>query len=176
MTLYDFCGLIGRGFNKFVIDPIKKCSVGKHGDKVHFGRGCRFFGIRNVMLGNDVALGEQNLLICTRAQIHIGDHVITGPKVTMITGGHRTDLKGIPMSMITNKDKLPENDQDIVLIGDNWIGANATILKGVTIGEGAVVAAGAVVTKDVPPFAIVGGVPAKIIKYRFEGEKNNATV
>lgn len=51
--------------------------------------------------------------------------------------------------------------------GDNWIGANATILKGVTVGFGSVVAAGAVVTHDVLPYSIVGGVPAKILSMRF---------
>ena len=56
---------------------------------------------------------------------------------------------------------------DIVVDDDVWIGHHATILTGVHIGQGAVVAAGAVVSKDVPPYAIVGGVPAKIIKYRF---------
>ena len=58
----------------------------------------------------------------------------------------------------------------VVIGNDVWIGARATILEGVTIGDGAVVAAGAVVTKEVPPYAIVGGVPAKIIKYRFDEE------
>jgi virginiamycin A acetyltransferase len=53
---------------------------------------------------------------------------------------------------------------------DVWVGANATILSGVTIGDGAVVAAGSVVVKSVPPYAIVGGVPAAIIKYRFPAE------
>lgn len=53
---------------------------------------------------------------------------------------------------------------------DVWIGAQATIMSGVTIGQGAVIGAKALVTKDVPPYAIVGGVPAKVIKYRFEKE------
>jgi acetyltransferase-like isoleucine patch superfamily enzyme len=57
-----------------------------------------------------------------------------------------------------------------VIGNDVWIGANAVILRGVTIGDGAVVAAGAVVNKDVPAYAIVGGVPAKVIKYRFDQE------
>ena len=57
---------------------------------------------------------------------------------------------------------------DIIVEDDVWIGYGATILSGVHIGQGAVVAAGAVVSKDVPPYAIVGGVPAKVIKYRFE--------
>lgn len=53
---------------------------------------------------------------------------------------------------------------------DVWIGIGCTVLSGVTIGDGAIIAAGAVVTKDVPPYAIVGGVPAKIIRYRFPQE------
>ena len=57
---------------------------------------------------------------------------------------------------------------DIVIDDDVWIGYGATILSGVHIGQGAVIAAGAIVTKDVPPYAIVGGMPARIIKYRFD--------
>jgi acetyltransferase-like isoleucine patch superfamily enzyme len=68
-----------------------------------------------------------------------------------------------------NHDLIPENGRKNhyapIKLGKNvWIGSNATILSGVTIGDWAVVAAGAVVTKDVPPYTIVGGVPAKIIK------------
>lgn len=59
---------------------------------------------------------------------------------------------------------------DIVLEDDVWVGYGATILSGVRIGQGAVIAAGSVVNKDVPPYAIVGGVPAKVIKYRFSPE------
>lgn len=59
---------------------------------------------------------------------------------------------------------------DIIVDDDVWIGQRATILSGVHIGQGAIVAAGAVVTKDVPPYAIVAGVPAKVIKYRFDPE------
>lgn len=72
------------------------------------------------------------------------------------------------MIAVTDKDKLPENDQDVVFEGDNWIGANAIILKGVTVGKGSVISAGAVVTHNVPAYAIVGGVPAKVIRMRNE--------
>ena len=60
--------------------------------------------------------------------------------------------------------------QDIIIDDDVWIGYGATVMSGVHIGQGAIVAAGAVVTKDIPPYAIVGGVPAKVIKYRFNYE------
>ena len=62
----------------------------------------------------------------------------------------------------------------IVIGNDVWVGANATILSGVTIGDGAVVAAGSIVVKDVPPYSIVAGVPAKVIKYRFSQEVINS--
>lgn len=103
----------------------------------------------------------------TRAKIYIGDYVMTGPHITIITGDHRTDLIGRYMISVTDTEKLPENDADVVLSGDNWIGANVTILKGVTIGKGVIIAAGSVVTKDVPAYEIWGGIPAKKLKSRF---------
>ena len=63
-----------------------------------------------------------------------------------------------------------ESDKPIVIGNGVWIGMRCLILDGVTIGDGAIVAAGAVVTKDVPPFAVVGGVPARVLKYRFSHE------
>lgn len=72
-------------------------------------------------------------------------------------------------SLIKDYWNWPQNDiiQPVVIENDVWIGSNAVVLQGVTIGTGAIVAAGAVVTKDVPPYCIVGGVPARIIKRRF---------
>jgi acetyltransferase-like isoleucine patch superfamily enzyme len=73
----------------------------------------------------------------------------------------------LPSANLTTLDVVNPKG-DIVVNNDVWIGYNATVLEGVTIGNGAVIAAGAVVTKDVPPYAIVGGNPAKVIKYRFD--------
>jgi len=86
--------------------------------------------------------------------ITIEDNVLIAPKVNLLSEGH-------PLA--------PENRQSLVpgpihIKKNAWIGANATILPGVTIGENAVVAAGAVVSKDVPDNTVVGGIPAKIIK------------
>ena len=66
---------------------------------------------------------------------------------------------------------IGETKENYVIIGnDVWIGKGAKIMEGVTIGDGAIVAAYAVVTKDVPPYAIVGGIPAKLIRYRFDSK------
>ena len=115
-------------------------------------------------LGNDISINSGAVFLSTKARIIIGDHVIFGPNVTVVTGDHRIDLKEKPISSVTDDEKLLENDEDVVFEGDNWIAANATILKGVVVGKGSVVAAGSVVVKNVPPFSVVGGVPAKVIK------------
>lgn len=167
MSIYDIMSLMRQVFNKMIVNPMIKISFGSCGKEIKIGRKFEAYGIRNIHLSDDISLGAESLFMCTRAKIHIGSHVMTGPRVTMITGGHRYDIKGRPMKMIGNDEKLPENDQDIVLEGDNWIGANATILKGITIGRGAIVAAGAVVTNDVSPYSIVAGIPAKFVKMRF---------
>ena len=86
--------------------------------------------------------------------ITIEDNVLIGPKVNLITENHPLDPT----------DRRALICKPIVIKRNAWIGAAATILPGVTIGENAVVAAGAVVSKDVPANTIVGGVPAKIIK------------
>jgi acetyltransferase-like isoleucine patch superfamily enzyme len=67
-----------------------------------------------------------------------------------------------------DKDVYDDNPDPILIGNDVWIGMNATIMGGVTVGNGAIIAAHSVVTKDVPPYAIVGGVPAKVIRYRFD--------
>lgn len=85
---------------------------------------------------------------------HFTDHISSYPYKVWVGGGEQEGVsKG-----------------DIIVGDDVWIGFRSTILSGVTIGQGAVIAAGSVVTKDVPPYAIVGGVPAKVIKYRFSDE------
>jgi acetyltransferase-like isoleucine patch superfamily enzyme len=74
------------------------------------------------------------------------------------------------MSSVGEEEKLPCDEKGIVVEDDIWIGARAVVLDGAKIRRGAVVAAGAVVTRDVPPYAVVGGVPATVIKFRFDVE------
>lgn len=75
------------------------------------------------------------------------------------------------MDEIKDNDKLPENDQDVIIEEDVWCGSNVSIMKGVTIGRGSIVAAGSVVTKSCPPYSIIGGIPARVIKQKFTGEE-----
>lgn len=93
--------------------------------------------------------------------IEIGDDTLIGHNVVLATINH--DLKP--------RNKRKNNYAPIKIGKYVWIGSNSTILQGVTIGDWAVVAAGAVVTKDVPPMSIVGGVPAKVIRYLTEEER-----
>lgn len=108
---------------------------------------------RNITVGKDVFI-NQNCTFMDRGGITLEDHVLLAPRVNLITTNHlidpsrRRDVESRPIHICQNV----------------WIGAGATITSGVTIGENAVIAAGAVVTKDVPPNVIVAGVPAGVIK------------
>ena len=155
-------------FRKIFITPLIKQGFETCGKKVFIGKRCSFVGIENIRIGKNVSIGQDACFLSTKAKIIIGDYVMFGPRVTIITGDHRIDIKDRYMAEVSEDEKLPENDQDVIIEKDVWIGANVTILKGVTIGQGSVIAAGAVVTKDIPCCSIVGGIPAKVIKKRFE--------
>lgn len=124
-----------------------------------------YLGIENISLGNNISIPRFSHLFCSRASLTIGNNVIFGPSPTIVTGDHIIDCIGTPMFQY--KKKGPEEDLPIVIEDDVWVGANVTILKGVTVGRGSVIAAGGVVNKSTPPYSISGGVPAKPIRFRF---------
>ena len=109
-------------------------------------------------------------------KLQVGKFCSIAKGVQIILGGeHKTDwVTTYPFNVVFNEFKRikghPANKGDIIIGNDVWIGNNATILSGVTIGDGAVIALGSVVTKNVEPYSIVGGVPAKLIRKRFDDE------
>ncbi len=115
----------------------------------------------SIKISNNCSFGMYCHITATN-RIEIGEGCLTGKWVTITDNSHgRTDYE----SLVIRPVERMLYSKGPVIIGKNvWIGDKATILPGVNIGEGAVIAANAVVTKDVPPFAIVAGVPAKIIK------------
>ena len=129
-------------------------------------------GVHNIIMDEPVSIGPGSTIYTTGAKLIIKKHVITGPNLTIITGDHKY-IAGRWLDSVRANEKEPYFDQDVIIEEDVWIGANVTILKGVTIGRSSIVAAGSLVVKDVPPYSIVGGVPAKMLKKKFsEREKN----
>ncbi len=109
---------------------------------------------RKVTIGSGTIINHDCLLYTTGGLL-IGDNVSISSGAWLVTGTH--DM---------NDPLFPDSYKPIVIGHHAWIGVRATILAGVTIGEGAVVMAGAVVARDVPPYAVVGGVPARIVSQR----------
>ena len=129
------------------------------------GKRCTFYpGVwiapgKNLFLGDDVDLA-MGVLITTSGGVEIGDRTLIGYRAQIISANHSV-LKGRGNIFGSGHDKAK------VSIGkDVWVGGNSMILPGITIGDGAIIAGGSVVTKDVSPYTIVGGIPATIIKER----------
>lgn len=110
---------------------------------------------RNIFIGNDFS-GNYNLTILDIREVHIGNNVMIGPNTLITTVGH-------PLSPQKRRNYMAQAEP-VTIGNDVWIGGNATILPGVSIGNNVVVAAGAVVTHDVPDNTLVAGVPARKIK------------
>lgn len=123
------------------------------------------FSYRSIVLGSDVYIGPRATFNSAISTIRIGSKVLFGPEVTIMGGDHRFDVVGRYIYDVT--EKVPDNDRDVVIEDDVWIGARVVILKGVTIGRGSVIGAGSVVTKSIPPYSVAVGNPAKVIRSRF---------
>lgn len=131
----------------------------KIGKSITYYPGIKINPCMNIKLGNQVDLAW-GVIITTGGGVEIGDRTLIGYR-TMISSANHV----IP----PNREKIfhaGHTPEKVIIENDVWVGGNCVITAGVTIGEGSVVAAGSVVTKDVAPFTIVGGVPAKFIKQR----------
>lgn len=129
----------------------------KHGRNINIERKADFGTGRGITLGNNSGLGVRCFV---RGPLSIGENVMMGPDVTILTNGHNIERVDIPMMQQGGLVK------GVVIGNDVWIGMRSIIMPGVKIGNGVVIGAGAIVTKDVPDYTIVGGCPAKVIRYR----------
>jgi maltose O-acetyltransferase len=132
---------------------LKKCGWGTTIDKY-----INFRGLENIEIGEYCTINSFIHVWAGKSGLKIGNRVMIASHTAITTLTHDHSLPDIRFA--------PAIDRPIVIGDDVWIGAHAVIMPGITIGKGAVVGAGAVVTNDVPDLAIVVGVPAKIINYR----------
>lgn len=132
------------------------------GVNVNVEKGAFFGNGKDVNVGNWVGIGKD--FVMHNRVLVVDDYLMMGEEVMFLGGGHCYERLDIPMGKQESKGKTP-----LHIASDVWIGARAIILPGCRrIGRGAIVGAGAVVTKDVPDFAIVGGNPARVLKYRID--------
>lgn len=134
------------------------------GENVNIRKGARFDS--NIEIGDNSGVGEYSYVY---GRTIIGQNVMMAQECIINPGNHIIEDITIPM----NRQGSAEN-KTVIIEDDVWLGCRVLILPGVRIGTGAVIGAGAVVTKDVPPYAIVGGVPAKVIRYRTGKQKEEA--
>ena len=171
-------GVVGKKMrSRYYRKRLSRCS-----DNIYISQGCYIQDAQNIILGNNVQLGLNNQLhasgknnenieigdnvafnsnvMLNGGRIKIGNNVIIGPNVVLRSSNHTFNDCEKPI-------RNQGHESGYITIEDDvWIGANAVVLPSLTIGKGSVIGAGAVVTKNVEPFSIVGGVPAKLISRR----------
>ena len=181
-----------KKFLIYIIDYISFCLKGGKclfpvflyknvfGKNIFIGRGCK---LSNSQIGSHTYMGNS----CCFSNAKIGKFCSISQNVRMAIGRHPTSIyvstsplfyaersylgKGWNIDKKFEEYTKTDNGYSLEIGNDVWIGMNVTILEGIKIGDGAIVAACSCVVKDVPPFAVVGGVPARIIKYRFSEDE-----
>ncbi|NOU35162.1 MAG: acyltransferase [Kiritimatiellaceae bacterium] len=167
--LYPRCIRAGRSLS--LEEGCEIVGLSKRG--VVFGNRCtmgRFATIRptNVLvdeageglkMGDHSNIGAYSYIGCS-GYIELGDNVMMGPRVNLLAENHNFERTDVPMK------EQGVSRGTIIIEDDCWLGANCSVLSNVRIGRGSIVATGAVVTKDVPPYSIVAGVPARVIRSR----------
>ncbi|SCU97743.1 LANO_0E16842g1_1 [Lachancea nothofagi CBS 11611] len=139
-------GLLGSCGENLVVESPFYCDYGK-----------------NIHIGDNVAINH-NLVILDGAEVHIGNDVFIAPNVGLYTAGHPIDT--------LRREKGLEYAMPITIENNVWIGAGVSIIPGVTVGRGSVLAAGSVVIRDIPAMVVAGGNPCKIIREITAEDKN----
>ncbi|MBU1667015.1 CatB-related O-acetyltransferase [bacterium] len=150
--------------NKIFVNSLDVSIKAKLGLEVSVGKNSMIDAHTDI--GNYTYIGKN----CNITKSTIGKYCSIANNVSIGQGEHT--LNKVSTSSLFYENKYEElTKEPCVIQNDVWIGTDSIILRGVTIGNGAVVGANSVVTKDIPPFAIVAGSPARILRYRFDSEK-----
>lgn len=128
------------------------------GNSSFIDNGFKFLHPKNIIIGKYVSLGHHNKIWAFNKVI-IGDYVQTALGLTIISGSHNVNDYG-----------SKTDNQEIILEGENWIGANVTILGGVTVGKGTIIGAGSIVVKSLPSYSVCVGNPCRVIRERIPSE------
>jgi len=147
-------GRIGRRLRGFCAKRL----FAQCGKNVNVEHGAWFRNGNKISIGDNSGIGIDAWIPGTVA---IGRNVMMGPQVMIISRNHRVDRVDVPM-----REQGHAPDEPVTIDDDVWIGARSILLPGVHVGRGSIIGAGAVVTRDVPPYTVVAGVPAKVIRHR----------
>ena len=161
-----------RGFYFLYRDYFGCCKRSRFGyiaDDVTLMPPLRIDNPKNVFLYGDNGLRNADIMV-TNARFIMKPHSGAAEGLRVTTGNHAM-IVGRFYRTITEQEKPKGYDKDVIVESDVWIGRNVSLLCGITIGRGAIIGAGAVVTKDIPPYCIAGGVPAKPIKFKWTIEQ-----
>jgi acetyltransferase-like isoleucine patch superfamily enzyme len=145
-----------------VTDHVKPWTQLRRREGTYIHPSVSFRKAENIEIGRHVRIQPNVCLWASpKSRIVIGDHTGLGPGTVVFSSNHQF-VPGVPYH------QQPWTEKEVTIGRDVWVGAGCIILPGVTIGDGAVLAAGSVVTRDVPPGVVMGGVPAKVIRAREE--------
>lgn len=149
-----------------------KSSFLTHGHDLHVGNGTRLWAPKRLTIGNCVYIGKQ---VHIEANCRIGNYCLIANRVAIV-GRHDHDFSavGFPVRLVpwvgSKRFPSPYADEEAVIEDDVWLGYGTVVLTGVTVGRGSVVAAGSVVTRNIPLYSVAAGVPAKVIGQRFDDQ------
>lgn len=175
---------MGKMLNKIKLNPsirglytiyksyfgIKRSRFGYCADNVILTPPIYIDNPKNVFLYDKCNLASNSWISAVNAKFICKGNCAIAEGLTVHTGNHAYTV-GKYITDINEQNKPGGYDHDVVIERDVWIGCNVTLLSGVTVGRGTIIAAGAVVNKSIPPYAIAGGVPAKVIKFKWSVEQ-----
>lgn len=159
-------GSLRAFYNLYIYPDI--CQLGRRGENARIIAPAQIAGAKNIFLGDNVSIGAFSVIFAPQTILTIKRNSYSGPRLFISTGNHYLK-KGYFSRLLTDEDKRRDGvslNWNVTIDEDVWMGANVSILCK-HVGRGAVIACGAVCKKDVPPYAIMVGVPAKVLKFRF---------